>query len=82
MSEPNIVDLARSLEKLVEKLEKAKGSCPFTDEEIAQMKRAGQLVEWFDTAGWIGKRIMLLTGSIVLLISQWEGILAWFKGAK
>lgn len=82
MSEPNIVDLARSLEKLIEKLEKNKGSCQFTDEEIAQMKRAGELVQFFDTAGWIGKRIMLLTGSIVLLISQWDGILQWFKGGK
>lgn len=82
MSEPNIVDLARSLEKLIEKLEKSKEACPFTDEEIAQMKRAGELVQWFDTAGWIGKRIMLLTGSIVLLISQWDGILQWFKGGK
>lgn len=81
MTEPTIADLARSMEKLVTKMERYDDACPFTDEEIALIKRGAQVVEWFDTLGWLGKRLLALTGAIVLLISQWERIRAFFMGA-
>lgn len=80
MAEPTIADLARTLDKLVTKMERHDDACPFTPEEIEQIKRGAQLVEWFDTAGWIGKRLLALTGGIVLLISQWERIKEFFIG--
>lgn len=80
MSEPSIADLARSIDKLLTRLEQRNGDCPFSAEEIEQIKRGAQLVEWFDTAGWIGKRLLALTGGIVLLISQWERIKEFFIG--
>lgn len=82
MAEPNIADLARTLDRLVERLDKTNGQCPFTDEEIAQIKRGAQLVEWFDTAGWIGKRLMTLTAAFVLLLSYRETIMEWIRTWK
>ena len=81
MAEPTIADLAKTMERLVEKLQRYDDVCPFDEDEIAQIKRAAQLVEWFDTLGWLGKRLMALTAAIVLLISQWERIRAFFMGA-
>lgn len=83
MSEPSIADLAKSIDLLVKRFEKADVSdCPFTDEEIEQIKRGAQIVEWFDTLGWIGKRFLALTGAVVLLISQWERIVQFIGGPK
>lgn len=79
MIEPNIIDLARSLEKIATRLEKVNEPCPFSPEEIAQLKRAGELVQWFETAGWLGKRLLALLAAIILLISQGEAIWDKFK---
>lgn len=83
MKSPDIADLARMLDKLVVRLEKTEKPeiSPFTKEEIDQIKRAAQLVEWFDTLGWMGKRLMGLIATVVVLISQWERIKEFFKGA-
>lgn len=76
--EPTIADLARSMDKLVGRFERRE-DCPFTEEEIEQIKRGAALVEWFDTAGWIGKRFLAFVGGLVLLISQWERIEQWLE---
>lgn len=81
-NEPSIADLAKTMDRLVEKLQRYDDVCPFDEDEIAQIKRAAHLVEWFDTLGWLGKRLMALIGAIVLLISQWERIAQFFGGAK
>lgn len=81
MSEPSIADLARALDDIAKKIHR-NNDCPFTPEEIEQIKRGAQIVEWFDTAGWLGKRVLALIGGIVLLISQWERIVQFFGGAR
>lgn len=80
MTEVAIAELARDIKAIAEKLD-GEAACPFSAEELARIKRAAELVEWFDTMGWIGKRILALTGGIVLFISQWERIKAFFMGA-
>lgn len=80
MAEPTIADLARTLDKLITEMERHDDACPFTPDEIEQIKRSAQLVEWFDTAGWIGKRLLALITGIVLLISQWERLKEFFIG--
>lgn len=88
MREPSIADLARAIESLIERMDRetesshratGKKDTPriFTDEEIEQIKRGAQIVEWFDTAGWMGRRLLAVGGSLLLLISQWEGITKW-----
>ena len=81
MSEPTIADLARALDDIAKKIHR-NTDCPFTGDDIEQIKRGAQIVEWFDTAGWLGKRVLALTGGIVLLISQWERIVQFFGGAR
>lgn len=76
-----IADLAKTIEKLVVKLE-TEHDCPFTEQEIEQIKRGAQIVEWFDTLGWIGKRFIAFVGAIVLLISQWERIMQFIGGPR
>ena len=81
MGEPStIADLARDIKAIAEKLD-GRPANPFSADEIERIKRAADLVEWFDTLGWIGKRIMGLFAAVVLLISQWERIKAFFMGA-
>lgn len=81
MGEPStIADLARDIKAIAEKLD-GRPANPFSPEEIERIRRAADLVEWFDTLGWIGKRIMGLFAAAVLLISQWERIKAFFMGA-
>ena len=80
MSEPStIADLARDIKFIAEKLD-GRPASPFSPEEVERIKRAADLVEWFDTLGWIGKRVMGLFAAIVLLISQWERIKEFFMG--
>ena len=82
MGEPStIADLARDMKALIERLDARPSANPFSADEIERIKRAAELVEWFDTLGWIGKRIMGLFAAAVLLISQWERIKAFFMGA-
>lgn len=76
-----VADLAKTIEKLVAKLE-TEEHCPFTEQEIEQIKRGAQIVEWFDTLGWIGKRFIAFVGAIVLLISQWERIMQFIGGPR
>lgn len=76
-----VADLAKTIEKLVAKLE-TEDNCPFTEQEIEQIKRGAQIVEWFDTLGWIGKRFIAFVGAIVLLISQWERIMQFIGGPR
>lgn len=81
MADPStIADLARDIKAIAEKLN-GRPTSPFSPEEVERIKRAADLVEWFDTLGWIGKRVMGLFAAIVLLISQWERIKAFFMGA-
>lgn len=75
-----VAGLARDLKSIVERLD-GRPASPFSPEEVERIKRAAELVEWFDTLGWIGKRVLALTGGVVLLISQWERIKAFFMGA-
>lgn len=83
MAEPeNIADLARNIRDLTKLLEERPAANPFSAEEIERIKRAADLVEWFDTLGWIGKRLLAITAGIVLLISQYERIVQFFGGAK
>lgn len=77
--EADIAKLAKSMERIAERITKYNDVCPFTDEEIEQIKRAARLVEWFDTLGWLGKQILGFTAAIILLISQWERIVAWLR---
>lgn len=80
MGEPStIADLARDIKAIAEPLD-GRPANPFSADEIERIKRAAELVEWFDTLGWIGKRIMWLFAAAVLLISQWERIKAFFMG--
>jgi len=79
MTEPNIIELARSLERIAARLEKVNEPCPFSAEEIAQLKRAGELVQWFETAGWMGKRLLAFLAAIILLMSQGQSIWDKFK---
>ena len=81
MADETIADLAREIKALTTRLEGRPSANPFSPEEVERIKRAADLVEWFDTLGWIGKRVMGLFAAIVLLISQWERIKAFFMGA-
>ena len=78
---PGIAELARDMKALIERLDARPSANPFSPDEIERIRRAADLVEWFDTLGWIGKRIMGLFAAAVLLISQWERIKAFFMGA-
>lgn len=74
-----VAGLARDLKSIAEKLD-GRPASPFSPEEVERIKRAAELVEWFDTLGWIGKRLMGLIAAVVLLISQWERIKEFFIG--
>lgn len=76
---PDLVALARDISLIVESIRgRDEAENPFTPEEIEQIKRGAQIVEWFDTLGWIGRRIMTIVAAAVLLITQWERIAAFF----
>ena len=76
---PGIAELVRDLNAIIERMDQRPAG-PFSPEEVERIKRAADLVEWFDTLGWIGKRLMGLIAAVVLLISQWERIREFFIG--
>ena len=80
---PDLATLARDIAEIAESIRKhGPTRNPFTDEEIELIRRGAQIVEWFDTLGWLGKRLMAVIAAIVLLISQWERIVEWLGGAR
>lgn len=74
-----VASLARDIKAIAEKLD-GRPASPFSPEEVERIKRAAELVEWFDTLGWISRRVMGIFAAIVLLISQWERIKDFFMG--
>lgn len=60
----DIAVLARDIRVIAETIKTHGGNpCPFSDDEIERIKRGAQIVEWFDTLGWLGKRVLALTRS-------------------
>lgn len=52
MAEPNIADLTRTMEALLDLLDPHHDGCPSDASEIEKIRRAARLVEWFDS--WAG----------------------------
>lgn len=80
MSDPTIADLAREMKAIAEKLD-GRPASPFSPEEVERIKRAADLVEWFDMSGWIGKRLLAIVAAVILAISQWERVRGFFGGS-
>lgn len=71
------------IEALLDRLE-AQPSRPFTQDEIDEVRAAlttfRGMVNRFETMGWLGKWILWLLGTAVLVLSQWDalkGRLGW-----
>lgn len=82
--EPDIAALARDIRAIAERLNKEGASnCPFTADEVERIKRGAEIVQWFDTLGYLGPRILAISGSVVLFLANWERIVtSLFGGSK
>lgn len=72
-------DIGTRIDALLQRMEAAPGD-PFSQEEIDEVRDAlatfRRIVSRFETMGWAGKWLLWLTGTAVIVMSQWDALRA------